>query len=80
MLGRNLVSVHPLGGCAMGDDASSGVVDHKCRVFDGGGDVHKGLYVMDGSVMPRSLGVNPSLTISAISERAMSCFANELER
>ena len=80
MLDRNLVSVHPLGGCAMGDDASSGVVDHKCRVFDGGGKIHKGLYVMDGSAMPRSLGVNPSLTISAISERAMSYFADELER
>ena len=72
-LGRNLVSVHPLGGCGMGEEAASGVIDHKCRVFAGseGTAVHEGLYVCDGSVMPRGLGVNPSLTISALTERAM---------
>ena len=77
LLGRNLVSVHPLGGCVMAETAAVGTVDHKCRVFAGHGDgaVHDGLYVMDGSVIPRSLGVNPSLTISAIAERAMIHFA-----
>ncbi|MGI9463047.1 MAG: GMC family oxidoreductase N-terminal domain-containing protein, partial [Aestuariivirgaceae bacterium] len=51
-LGRNLVTVHPLGGCRLGDDSDGGVVDHKCRVFDAEGGVHEGLYVIDGSVRP----------------------------
>ena len=76
-LGRNLVSVHPLGGCCLGESAEQGVVDHQCRVFDDEGGIHPGLYVMDGSVMPGSLGVNPSLTISAIAERAMIYYAQD---
>ena len=68
-----LISVHPLGGCPMASDAAHGVVDGDCRVFAGHEDreVHQGLYVCDGSVMPRCLGVNPLLTISGVTERAM---------
>lgn len=79
LLGDSVISVHPLGGCAMGDDAGSGVVDHRGRVFRGdrGEEVHDGLYVTDGSVVPLSLAVNPLLTISAISERAMALLAEE---
>ncbi len=66
----------------MGRDRATGVVDHRCRVFSaaaGAGDtaVHDGLYIIDGSVIPRSLGVNPLLTITALSERAMMLFAEE---
>lgn len=76
-LGRNVITVHPLGGCAMSEDASAGVVDDRHRVFAGasGSEAHDGLYVTDGAAMPRCLGVNPSLTITALAERAMTLFA-----
>lgn len=73
ILGNQLVTVHPLGGCPIGHDATTGVLDGECRVYAGevGNAVHPDLYVCDGSMMPRSVGINPLLTISAISERAM---------
>jgi cholesterol oxidase len=77
VLGRQPATAHPLGGAGMGRDVDQGVVDHKGRVFDagaGGTAVHPGLYVIDGSAIPRSLGVNPLLTIAALSERAMLHF------
>ncbi|HMO14143.1 MAG TPA: GMC family oxidoreductase [Pirellulaceae bacterium] len=77
--GDNLVTVHPLGGCSMNDDPLYGVVNHLGQVYDGAACgmvdsatgmpiTHVGLYVADGSIMPTSLGVNPLMTISAISE------------
>ena len=79
VFGDNFITVHPLGGCAMSDDPSYGVVDHRGRVFDGrrGGTatdagtprVHDGLFVADGSIIPTAIAVNPLLTISALSER-----------
>ena len=70
----NLITVHPLGGCSLGDSAETGVIDTDHRVFAGptGTAVHEGLYVADGSVLPTSAGVNPLLTISALAERAMT--------
>jgi choline dehydrogenase-like flavoprotein len=56
---------HPLGGCRMADDAGHGVVDDRCEVFGA-----EGLFCMDSSAIPTSLGVNPSLTIAAVCERA----------
>lgn len=58
-------AAHPLGGCRMAESPDLGVVDHRCQVFG-----HEGLFCMDSSVIPTSLGVNPSLTISAVCERA----------
>ena len=74
-----LVTVHPLGGCGMGEDAGAGVVNHKHQVFAGasGAAVHEGLYVSDGSVVPRPLGVNPLLTISALGERCCALLARD---
>jgi cholesterol oxidase len=82
VMGHQSATAHPLGGCGMAGGVSEGVVDHKGRVFDGSGGagsvaVHEGLYVIDGSTIPRSLGVNPLLTITALAERAMLHLASE---
>jgi cholesterol oxidase len=74
----SLVTVHPLGGCPMADDGARGVVDHAGRVFRGAdGEVHDGLVVADGAIVPRPLAVNPLLTISALAERASDLLAAE---
>ena len=68
---RSQVTAHPLGGCPMGKDSNEGVVDRFGRVFKGnsGTTYYDDLYVVDGSIIPNSLGVNPSLTICALSFR-----------
>jgi cholesterol oxidase len=60
-------TAHILGGCCMGTSAESGVIDDRHRVFG-----YEGLYVIDGSAISANPGVNPSLTITALAERAMS--------
>ena len=60
-------TAHILGGCSIGKDESTGVIDINHEAFN-----YPGLYVVDGSVIPANLGVNPSLTITAMAERAMS--------
>ncbi|MEJ2203191.1 MAG: GMC family oxidoreductase [Gemmatimonadota bacterium] len=60
-------TAHILGGCRMGATPAEGVVDSRGRVFG-----HPGLWVVDGSVIPVNLGVNPSLTITAVAEHIMS--------
>ena len=79
MFDHSLITVHPLGGCGMADDASNGVVNERCQVYsaNAGDDVHKGLFVCDGSVLPTSVGVNPLFTITALAERAMQKLADD---
>ena len=61
---RSLVTVHPLGGCRMGESATTGVVDHRGEVFG-----HPNLYVADGAILSAPTGRNPSMTIAALAER-----------
>jgi cholesterol oxidase len=69
---RMLVTPHPLGGCGMAASPSAGVVDHAGRVFN-----HPGLYVFDGSIVPRAIGLNPSKTIAALAERGVELLQKE---
>jgi cholesterol oxidase len=72
-----VLTVHALGGCAIGRNADDGVVDEFGVVFDANPGRREvptwqgSLVVLDGSIIPGSLGVNPSLTISAVALRAM---------
>ncbi|HEY1540460.1 MAG TPA: GMC oxidoreductase [Solirubrobacteraceae bacterium] len=66
------ITVHPLGGCPMSDDPRTGVVDEYGKVHG-----YDGLYVLDGSIVPTALGVNPSKTIAALAERGAERLAAE---
>jgi cholesterol oxidase len=67
VLAGKATTAHILGGCPIGATPEDGVVDAGSRVFG-----YRDLYVVDGSIIPANLGVNPSLTITAMAERAMS--------
>jgi cholesterol oxidase len=69
---RRLMTLHPLGGCPMGEDYMHGAADEFGRVFAGDGGFHEGLFVADGALLPSSIGVNPLMTISALAERIAS--------
>ncbi|HEX2241488.1 MAG TPA: GMC family oxidoreductase [Actinomycetota bacterium] len=66
------ITVHPLGGCPMADDPTSGVVDQYGRVYG-----YEGLLVADGAVVPTALGVNPSKTIAALAEHSIDRLITE---
>ncbi|MEQ1764288.1 MAG: GMC oxidoreductase [Pyrinomonadaceae bacterium] len=68
---QQVLTAHPLGGCAMGTDIHEAVVDKNCEVFG-----NPGLFVVDGSVMPSAVGPNPSLTIAAIADHAADHIVN----
>jgi len=76
---QDLITVHPLGGCRMAENAENGVVNHQGQVFSGttGEANYDSLYVCDGSIIPRSLGVNPLMTICALAERCMARLAQD---
>jgi cholesterol oxidase len=67
---KKAITVHPLGGCVMGNSPSEGVVNKKGQVYQLNKEsepVYEGLYVMDGSIIPGPVAVNPTLTIVAMS-------------
>lgn len=68
---KSIALSHPLGGCRMADDVSGGVVDEFGRVFDKSGGFYENLFIADASIIPTALGVNPSLTISALALRVV---------
>jgi len=70
---RMLVTPHPLGGCNMASAPGAGVTNHMGEVFG-----HRNLFVMDGSVIPRAIGRNPSKTIAAVAERSCAILRSEL--
>jgi cholesterol oxidase len=61
------LTAHIIGGCAIGENSDKGVIDKHCRIFG-----YENMYIVDGAAMPANLGVNPSLTITALAEYAMS--------
>ncbi|WP_112242985.1 GMC oxidoreductase [Kribbella monticola] len=69
------MTAHFIGGCAIGDSAETGVVDPYHRVYG-----YDGLHIVDGSTISANLGVNPSLTITAQAERALSFWPNKGEQ
>ncbi|MEU7181522.1 MULTISPECIES: GMC oxidoreductase [Streptomyces] len=69
------LTAHFLGGCPIGEDADHGVIDPYHRLHG-----HPGISVVDGSAVSANLGVNPSLTITAQAERAMSFWPNKGEQ
>ncbi|MFF3193636.1 GMC family oxidoreductase N-terminal domain-containing protein [Streptomyces misionensis] len=68
------LTAHFLGGCPIGDSAETGVIDPYHRLYG-----HPGISVVDGAAVSANLGVNPSLTITAQAERAMSFWPNKGE-
>ena len=68
------MTAHFMGGCAIGDDPETGVIDPYHRLYG-----YEGLHVVDGSAISANLGVNPSLTITAQAERAMAMWPNRGE-
>ncbi|MFM9134979.1 MAG: FAD-dependent oxidoreductase [bacterium] len=70
-----VLTAHFVGGCVIGADDESGVIDAYHRVFH-----YPGLHVVDGSAITANLGVNPSLTITAQAERAMAMWPNKGEQ
>lgn len=65
-------TAHILGGCPMGVSSSEGVINERFEVFG-----YPNMYILDGSIVQGNLGVNPSLTITALSEYAMSLVPNK---
>lgn len=64
VVSQDLITPHPLGGCRLGTSAADGVVAHNGEVFG-----YRNLFVADGAIVPKAIGLNPSRTIGALAER-----------
>jgi cholesterol oxidase len=71
-VGHDLITPHPLGGCNMATSAAGGVVDHRGETFG-----HRNLFVADGAIVPKAIGLNPSRTIGALAERIAKIIVEE---
>jgi cholesterol oxidase len=69
---KSMVTLHPLGGCKMGNTSDDGVVNHRGEVFG-----YNNLYVADGATIPKAIGRNPSMTIAALAERTAHLMSHE---
>jgi cholesterol oxidase len=75
---KKLVVVHPLGGCPIGDSSTDGVVNGNGQVYNtaaGAETVYDGLYVLDASIIPGAVAVNPTLSIVSMVARAAKSIA-----
>jgi cholesterol oxidase len=68
------VSVHNLGGCPMADSPEQGVVDSEGQVYQ-----YQNLFVLDGSILPKATGTNPSHTIAAVAERCIESIVRRIK-
>jgi cholesterol oxidase len=71
-IGNNLITPHPLGGCRLGTSPANGVVAHNGEVFG-----YPNLFVADGAIVPKAIGLNPSRTIGALAERIARIIVTE---
>ncbi len=76
------MTVHPLGGCPMGESERDGATNHLGQPFrpnasNSSKEVYKGLFVLDGSIIPEAVGINPALTISAVAFRAIEALIQQ---
>lgn len=71
---KKLLTTHPLGGCPMSESSNEGVVNPDGEVFG-----YKGLYVVDGSILPGAVGVNPSMTIAAMAEKISASITSSIK-
>jgi len=73
-IGNAAMTAHILGGCAMGASAQTGVINTRHELFG-----YPGIYITDGAAVSANIGANPSLTITALAERAMSLIPGKNE-
>ena len=76
-LGSVPISVHPLGGAIISDSEKTGVTNEFGQVWNPDENLHDGFFIVDGSMIPTSLGANPSLTIAALAERTADHFIQQ---